>query len=266
MAIDHRHDHLREVRTTLSTLLYPLHWLAASPVWVMQWGHETFATRSHLLEENRRLSRENLRLQAMQQKMTTLEAENMRLRGLLGTSFKVGERVLIAELLAVDLAPYRHQVLIDKGSSSGVYPGQAVLNADAVIGQVIDSNRFTSRVLMITDAAHSLPVLNQRTGLRTIAMGSGNLGQLTLPYLPNNTDIREGDLLVTSGLGRHFPPGYPVARITTVERRPSDPFAKVTARPIAKLDRIMEVLLVWPLSEVQIHTQAELMTTEDRGE
>jgi rod shape-determining protein MreC len=249
MAVDHRYDHLRVVRSTFATLLYPLQWLADSPITLVDWASETFASRRELLLDNAQLHAENLKLHGQQQKMIALEAENMRLRGLLGTSFKVGERVLIAELMAVDLAPYRQQVLVDKGTRSGVYVGQAVLNADAVIGQVTEVTPFTATVLMITDAAHALPVRNHRTGRRTIAVGTGKVHRLSLPYLPNNTKFEVGDLLVTSGMGRHFPTGYPVARVVNVERRPGDPFSSVIAEPIAKLDRIREVLLVWSLDE-----------------
>lgn len=262
MAVDHRYDHLRVVRSTFATLLYPLQWLADSPIALAEWASETLASRRELLWENAHLASENLKLNAQQQKLLALEAENMRLRGLLGTSFKVGERVLIAELMAVDLAPYRQQVLVDKGSRSGVYVGQAVLDADAVIGQVVEVTPFTATVLMITDAAHALPVRNHRTGLRTIAVGTGKIRRLALPYLPNNTDFQVGDLLVTSGMGRHFPAGYPVARVVSVERRPGAPFSAVIAEPIARLDRIMEVLLVWSLDPSERDGPAALLEGE----
>ncbi|MBK1671700.1 rod shape-determining protein MreC, partial [Rhodovibrio sodomensis] len=149
-------------------------------------------------------------------------------RNLLGSAFKVGERVLIAELLQVDLDPYRQQVLVDKGTLSGVFVGQPVLDANAVMGQVERANPLTSTVLLITDARHSLPVKVNRNGLRSIATGSGLIDQLNLLHVPKKADIRVGDLLVTSGLGGTYPPGYPVARVTEVSIEPGKRFATVT--------------------------------------
>jgi len=238
---------LSQVRAWLAALTYPLQWVARSPTLLGRWVSQTATTREELQGENRALRRANLRLRARLQRTEALEAENMRLRDLLGSSFKLGDRVLAAELVAVDLDPYRHQVRIDKGSASGVFVGQPVLDARAVMGQVIRVSPLTATVLLITDPSHSLPVEVNRNGLRTLAEGSGLIDRLHLLYLPNNADIREGDLVVTSGLGGRFPAGYPVARVTRVQRQPGQPFARVEAAPTAHLDRTREVLLVWPL-------------------
>lgn len=247
MIIDHRQHHLESVRAAVSTLTYPLQYIASLPLSAGDAISETFSSRTQLQDENRNLKKENLLLQVRQQKMNALETENMRLRNLLESSFKIGDRVLIAELMAVDLDPYRQQVLINKGSNSGVFKGQPVLDANGIMGQVVQVNRSTSSVLIITDTSHALPVQVNRNGLRTIAMGTGRINELALPNLPNNADIREDDLLVTSGLGGRFPPGYPVAKVTSVVREPGQPFASVQARPSAHLERTREVLLVWML-------------------
>lgn len=249
IAADLRLPQVATLRSFLSTLTYPLQLLANSPVLVGRWASETIQTRHQLSRSNAELSEENLRLHAQLQRLDALEAENMRLRDLLGSSFKVGDRVSVAELVAVDLDPYKQQVLVDKGRRSGVFEGQAVLDANAVMGQVIEVNPFTSKVLLITDASHALPVQVNRNGLRTIAEGTGRINELELSNLPNNADIRAGDLLVTSGLGGHFPFGYPVARVTRVDRIPGRPFARVQAEPSAHLDRVREVLLVWDLDQ-----------------
>ncbi len=248
MIVDHRQHHLEAVRSLLSTVTYPLQFVANLPIAIGYWASETFATRTHLQEENRELHRENLLLQGRQQKLAALEAENMRLRDLLDSSFKLGDRVLIAELIAVDMDPYRQLVLLNKGSSSGIYKGQPVLHANAVMGQVVHVNRFTSSVLMITDASHALPIQVNRNGLRTVAIGTGHINELELPNLPNNADIEVGDLLVTSGLGGRFPSGYPVATVTTISREPGEPFARIRAQPSAHLERAREALLVWTLT------------------
>ncbi|MET0089189.1 MAG: rod shape-determining protein MreC [Candidatus Thiodiazotropha sp.] len=247
MVMDHRYNHLESLRAALSVLLYPIQYLASVPVLLSESASDALVSRSELEEQRERLHEENLLLRARLQKYESLEAENMRLRGLLDSSFKVGDRVLIAELVSVEQDPFRQEVLINKGSTSGLFEGQPVLDANAVVGQVTHINPFSANVLLITDAAHALPVQVNRNGLRTIALGTGLINQLELPHLPNNADIQVGDLLVTSGLGGAFPPGYPVAEVVEVKRIPGQPFASVIAQTTAHLDRIREVLLVWTL-------------------
>lgn len=246
MTVDHRLHHLETVRSVLSTLVYPVHYAVHLPSEVGRWMDEQWAARSRLLEENRALRKRQVLLEARLLKFAALEAENIRLRELLESSFKVGDRVLIAEILSVDLDPYHHQVLINKGSNHGVYRGQPVLDAKGVMGQTNHVSPFSSTVVMITDPSHAIPVLANRNGLRTIALGTGTTNRLELPHIPNNADIREGDLLVTSGLGGHFPPDYPVGRVSRVARDPGRSFATVMAEPSASLELSRELLLVWP--------------------
>jgi rod shape-determining protein MreC len=247
MVLDHRYNSLESLRSSLAVVLYPVQYLASLPVSLSESASEAFTSRGDLESERRRLHVENLELRARLQKFEALEAENMRLRGLLDSSFKVGDRVQIAELIAVEQDPFRQVVLIDKGSSSGLYEGQPVLDANAVVGQVTHITPLTANVLLITDATHALPVQVRRNGLRTIALGTGLINRLELPHLPNNADIEVGDLLTTSGLGGRFPPGYPVAQVVEVRREPGRPFAFVIAETTAHLDRLREVLLVWTL-------------------
>jgi rod shape-determining protein MreC len=248
MVMDHRFHQTETLRSTLSMLTYPIQVLAETPSNIGYWIAETLQTRGDLQQSNKRLHQENLTLKAELQLTAALQAENERLRDLLGSAYKIGNRVLIAELSAMDLDPFRQQIVIDKGGRSGVFEGQAVLDAHAVMGQVIHVNALNATVLLITDVEHALPVQVLRNGLRTIAVGSGRIDQLEMPYLPNNADIRKDDLLVTSGLGGKFPPGYPVARVVEVNRQPGKPFATVLARPLAQLDRTREALLVWEVN------------------
>lgn len=248
LVLDHRFQHLERLRSALAFVTYPLHYLVDLPFTTSRWLGETTSSRENLIEENRVLRERNLHLLADLQKNEALEAENMRLRDLLDSSFKIGDRVLVAELSSVDLDPYKQQVVIDKGSASGVFRGQPVLDAHAVMGQVTHVTPFSSTVLLITDSSHALPVQVLRNGLRTIAIGTGRIDQLKLPYLPTNSDILAGDLLVTSGLGGKFPPGYPVARVTQIDQSPDAPFSSVRAEPRAHLDRSREVLLVWTIA------------------
>jgi rod shape-determining protein MreC len=245
---DHRHHHLGTLRATLAVMVYPLQVLADLPVRLARNAQGRLADERMLRDQNEALRRENLVLNARLQQLHALESENMRLRDLLGSSFRIGERVLIAEILAVDLDPGRRQVVLNKGSSSGVFVGQPVLDANAVMGQVVRTNPVSSTVLLITDSEHALPVEVNRNGLRSIARGTGVAQDLELLHIPKNADVRVGDLLVTSGMGGRFPRGYPVARVTGVRHDPDDPFTVVTAEPTARLDRSREVLLVWTLS------------------
>ncbi len=244
---DHRYHHLDVVRSWIEAIIYPFQYAANLPARLAHEAGDRLVSEEQLRLSNETLRHENLMLKGRLQQFESLQAENMRLRDLLGSSFDVGERVLIAEILSVDLASYSQQVMINKGTNSGVFIGQPVLDADAVMGQVIRTNPFSSTVLLITDANHALPVEINRNGLRTIAAGTGLSQELELLYIPKNADIRDGDLLVTSGMAARFPPGYPVARVKTVRQDPDNPFTTVIAEPTARLDRSREVLLVWPL-------------------
>jgi len=247
MTLDYRTDTVRSIRAGLSIVVYPVQYLVDLPGSFFGWTAETFVSRSTLQDENATLRTQNQILKAQLQKFTFIEAENVHLRELLQSSKRVGERMLIAELLSVDLDPFRRQVVINKGSQSDdLYVSQPLLDADGIMGKIVHIYPLTSTAILITDPDHSLPVQVARNGLRTIAVGTGSSNQLELLYLPNNADIQIGDELITSGLGCVFPAGYPVARVTAVNINPSLPFAQVLAEPAAKLDRSREVLLVWP--------------------
>ncbi|MCB1734084.1 MAG: rod shape-determining protein MreC [Gammaproteobacteria bacterium] len=246
MTADHRLNYLGSVRSALSLLLYPLQVVAAFPPTAWDWFNENMASRERLLEQNQTLRSSHLQLEVRMQRYAALEAENQRLREMLGSTTHVRGRMLVAELVSVDLDPYRHEVLINKGLGDDLFEGQPVLDARGVMGQVVHVGPLTSTVLMITDPSHALPVQVNRTGERTVAVGTGDLRLLRLPYLPNNADIREGDLLVTSGLGDRFPAGYPVGVISHISHDLGEPFARVDAQPTAFLGRVREALLVWP--------------------
>jgi rod shape-determining protein MreC len=261
MVLDHRQHHLDALRSALVVVTYPLQRLAQLPVAASEWVSQAFASRERLQQAADDLHEQNLLLKARLQKLEALEAENLQLRNLLDSSIKVGERVLIGELIAMDLDPYTQRVTINKGSTSGVYEGQPVLDADAVMGQVVQVTPFSAQVLLVTDPSHAIPIQVQRNGLRSIAVGTGRTNQLELPYLPINADIREGDVLITSGLGGTFPAGYPVATVQAVSRRAGEAFPYVLAAPRAHLDRAREVLLVWTVTPLQaIRAQEEART------
>jgi rod shape-determining protein MreC len=183
------------------------------------------------------------------QELGELRRENERLRELLNSiEEEQGFEVRVAEILSVDMEN-RQRFLINRGKADGVFVGQPLLDAEGIVGQVVAVSQLSSEAMLITDAEHAVPVTVERTGDRTIAEGTGDTGLLSLPYLTNTADIEPGDRLVTSGLGGVFPRGRPVAEITKVELKPEQPFAIVVARPLARLDRDQEVLLIWTTKE-----------------
>lgn len=248
MTLDHRTTYVNTIRSSIAVLVYPFQYVVNFPANVGDWASESFTSRKTLKEDNAVLRTQNLILTTQLQKLNFIESENIHLRSLLESSKRVGERILIAELLSVDMDPYKQQVIINKGSTSGddIYSGQPFVDSKGVMGRLTHVSPLSSTALLITDASHILPIQVNRNGLRAIAKGTGDQTRLEIPHLPNNADIKVGDLLVTSGLGCVFPVGYPVATIVEINIDPSLPFAEVLAEPIAELDRSSEVLLVWP--------------------
>jgi len=245
LATEQRSQRLDGLRSFLSVIVYPIQYLVGIPSLLSTQVFDNIGSYQTLLEENLALKQQQLLDKAQLLKFAALEKENIRLRALLENSFKLGEQVLIAELLSVNLAPYEHVVLVNKGSRFGVQPKQPVLDATGVVGQVIRTTPLSSEIMLITDPNHAIPVQVNRNGLRTIAVGSGQLNRLNLPFLPNNADIKPGDLLITSGLGGTFPQGYPVARVNGFYPQPDKPFAAIYATPTAQLDKSRELLIVW---------------------
>ena len=251
MVLDHRDDHLSRLRQAYSVLVYPIQMSVNLPFKTWQWASISLADRAALLSENAELKAEQLNYNVRLQRMAALEAENTRLRAILDSSARVGDRVLVAQILAVDLDPYRQRFWINRGLGDGVFVGQALLDANGVAGQIVRVEPFTSEAVLISDADHAVPVSVNRNGLRTIVVGTGDSGRLSLPYLTNSADIVPGDLLVSSGLGGVFPSGYPVGWVLDVHRRPGQSFAEVIAEPAAELDRDREVLLVWTPEDIE---------------
>lgn len=245
LATEHRSPRLDTLRTTLSFFVDPIKYLVDLPTTLAEQTTDTVSSYRALKKENERLREEQLIHQTRLLKFAALEKENIRLRALLENSFKLGEQVLVAELLSMNMAPYEHIVVVNKGTRFGVHPQQPVLDANGVVGQVFRALPFTSEIMLITDPNHAIPVQVNRNGLLTIAVGSGQLNRLVLPFLPGNADIRPGDLLITSGLGGTFPQGYPVAVVDEFTSQPNKAFATITATPKALLDRNRELMIVW---------------------
>jgi rod shape-determining protein MreC len=245
MALDHRQDHLSSIRKAVGVAVYPIQVVVDAPFRFWNWLTDSTADRDELQRELSRLRAERVLTLAELQQLTALRAENDRLRELLDARPRLRDEIRVAEIMAVDANLYHHNFVIDIGESDGVYAGQAIIDADGFIGQVLEVGLNTSQAILISDPSHALPVEVSRNGLRTIAKGTGEFDRLDLPFLPNNADIVPGDVLVTSGLGGAFPSGYPVAVVASVNRIPQASFADVTAAPSSALDQVREVLLVW---------------------
>ncbi len=244
MTADHRTTMLNGVRSVFSIALYPLRTIASTPTDLGLWLDEQFNSHQSLIEENKQFRSENLLLKAQIQKFASLQAENIRLRSLLKSSRKLSDQMLIAETIAVDLDPYKRQIVINKGLPSGIYAGQPILDAYGIMGQVINPGIASSTAILITDPSHAIPVQINRNGLRTVLYGTGAANYLEILNLPNNADIEIGDLLITSGLGGRFPEGYPVGTVVNIKRDPGQPFARIIAEASAHLEQSREVLLV----------------------
>ena len=245
MVVDARFDTLKKVRAYAGGILMEAYWLTDLPVRMFNSVSAQFTSHSELLAENERLKAEALVMQRRLQKLATLTEQNVRLRELLNSAALVDEEAIVSELIGVDPNPFTHRIIIDKGSKDGVFLGQPVLDARGLMGQVIEVMPYTSRVLLLTDTTHSIPIQVNRNGLRAIAAGSGNPERLELRHVADTADIKVGDLLVSSGLGQRFPAGYPVATVTEVLHDTGQPFATVRAQPTAALNRSRYMLLVF---------------------
>jgi rod shape-determining protein MreC len=266
MVADVRYNQLARFRELMSAAAYPLQVAVDLPFRAWDWLTGSFADRGRLRQENMELTA-RLRLANLQlQRFAALEDENRRLRDMRENSAGVADRVLVASILNVDLDPFRHRVLVDKGAADGVFKGQAVLDAEGIFGQVAQVHAETAEVILISDAEHAIPVQSTRSGLRTIAVGTGDSDRLSLPFVTVESDLKVGDVLLSTGIGGVFPRGYPVARVTRVERNPAATFALVDAQPTALLDRDREVLLVWFTPPPALEEAPVAGTTPEAGQ
>jgi rod shape-determining protein MreC len=267
MVVDARFEALKPLRSQMGLVLTPFYWLADLPVRAWDGATQQISSRSELMAENEKLKAEALLLQRRLQKLAALTEQNVRLRELLNSAALVDEEVLVGELIGVDPNPYTHRILIDKGEKDGVFLGQPVLDARGLMGQVVEIMPYTSRVLLLTDNTHSIPVQVNRNGLRAIAVGTGNPERLELRHVADTADIKEGDLLVSSGMGQRFPAGYPVATVKEVIHDSGQPFAIVRAVPTAALNRSRYLLLVFSdqrTPEQRANDSAEAQEAADR--
>ena len=243
---DSKFDAFQSSRVYMNSLMSPLQYLANLPSVLLSASAQRLTSHEDLVEENQRLTNQVLLMSERLQRFDVLQSENDQLRALLDTPAKPDVRKKVAELMAVENSPFSQQIVINKGALDDVFLSQSVLDDRGVVGQVMEVGTTNSRVVLITDVTHAVPVRSVRNNIRFIASGTGSLDELLLEHVPHSVDVEVGDILVTSGLGQVFPEGYPVAQVSRVTRDESRPFAIVAATPLARLDRLKYLLLLWP--------------------
>lgn len=234
-----------KIRSYLDSIISPVYHIVNGPVGVLDGVSDMFTNKNELLVRNKALQKELITKNSDLLLLAQLKSENNRLRKLLGSPLRADEMKMVTQVLSTDSGPYSDQIVIDKGSQDGVYIGQPVIDERGVIGQVYAIAQKSSRVILLCDPQHGLPVQVLRNDLRTVAVGNGCKEPLTLEFLPNDIDIQVGDVLVTSGLDGRFPEGYPVATVTDVKNDTERGKMLISATPSAGLNRLRYLLLLW---------------------
>ncbi|PTB33137.1 rod shape-determining protein MreC [Photobacterium phosphoreum] len=255
MLADSRLGAFANIRYLLNSAVAPLQYAANLPREMLDVLRGQLSSHQRLLTENTALKRDLLVMKSNMLLLDQLQQENQRLRSLLGSPFVRDERKMVAEVMAVDSDPYSYQVMINKGRIDGVYEGQPVINDKGIVGQVSYVGAHNSRVLLLIDPTNAIPVQVVRNDIRVIATGGGRNHQILLEHVPSSTDIKKGDLLVSSGLGGRYPEGYPVARVTSFSFDNKRPFAQITAKATVQFDRLRYLLLVWPTDRNKVSPQ-----------
>lgn len=242
---DHKLDGFGTTRVYLNSLVSPLQYLANLPGQMLDASASRFVSHERLFNDNAKLTHDAMVMNGQLQRLIFLQQENDRLRSLLNSPVQDNTRKIVAELMAVDNNPYSHQIVINKGAINSVFEGQPVLDEKGIVGQIMQVSSTNSRVLLIADVTHAIPVRVARNNVRLIASGSGSLDELLIQHVAHSSDLKIGDILLSSGLGNIFPEGYPVATIISIIRDEGRPFSQVKAKPIAQLDRLKYLLLLW---------------------
>ena len=255
---DNKFDGFGTTRVYLNSLVSPLQYLANLPGQLLNSSASRFVSHERLFNDNAKLTHAAMLMNGQLQLLTFLQEENDRLRSLLNSPVQNNTRKEVAELMAVDNNPYSHQIVINKGAINGVFEGQPVLDDKGIVGQIMQVSSTNSRVLMIADVTHAIPVRIARNNVRLIVTGSGSLNELLIPHVAHSSDLIIGDVLLSSGLGNVFPEGYPVATITSIIRDESRPFSQVRAKPVAQLDRLKYLLLLWSERSLEKNSETEI--------
>ncbi|MBI0156245.1 MULTISPECIES: rod shape-determining protein MreC [Gilliamella] len=245
MVLDINYRPFKEIRYYLDTIISPLYNVSNAPKSSFDSLYEMSKTQEALVNENTKLQETLMQQKSDLLLLEHLKHENDRLRGLLGSPLRHDEHKMAAQVLLADTDPYVYQVVINKGKNNGVYVGQPVVDEKGIVGQIYQTAQSTSRAILVCDYQHAIPVQVLRNDISMVAVGNGCSNDLTLDFLPNNVDIKVGDVLVTSGLDGRFPEGYPVAVVSSVKLDISDSTPIISATPTADLKRLRYLLLLW---------------------
>ena len=241
---DYQGTYTVKLRSYLSASLYPIQYLINLPNNLRENFYENFLIREQIISQNQKLKEENLNLKSQMQQIYRLESENKRLYELIDSKPKTENTYLFADIISTSKTLYKHQILINRGSRDGIELGSSIVNADGIVGHVIRDQIFASEVLLISDLEHAIPVEIVRTGLRTIAVGTGEFNSLRINTLPTNSDLKKEDIIITSGLGGRYPEGFPVGTVKEITADAGNPFLEVEILPFANLKTINEVWVI----------------------
>ena len=241
---DYQGTYTVKLRSYLSASLYPIQYLINLPNNLQESLYENFLNREEIISQNQKLKEENLNLKSQMQQIYRLESENKRLYELIDSKPKTENTYLFADIISTSKILNKHQILINRGSRDGIQLGSSIVNAEGIVGHVIRDQIFASEVLLISDLEHAIPVEIVRTGLRTIAVGTGEFNSLKINTLPKNSDLKKEDIVITSGLGGRYPEGFPVGTIKEIIAEAGNPFLEVEILPFANLKTINEVWVI----------------------
>lgn len=241
---DSQDGYTKTLRTYLSVLAYPVTYVVNLPNNTLKGFRVALSERSSIIDENKRLKKENIQLKSDLQEVYKLDAENKRLYELLDSYPGMQKEFLFADIVATSSVLDRHQIIIDKGSNDGVNLGDAVADPNGIIGHVIRDQVFSSEVLLISDLEHATPIEITDTGERAIAYGTGNKNQLSIKSIPTNSKAQKGAVVITSGLGGRYPEGFPVGKISKLARKEGENFLTIDLSPFANLEMINEVWVI----------------------
>lgn len=260
--VDARYQYLESARSALSILVYPLQRLVTAPVMLWRQADTIFVTQNNLIRDNSQLRLQHSTEAAQLQQFKSLQAENQHLRELLAIQQRADYPMQLAEIVYAERDIFKRKLFLNKGGQANVLAGQVVMDDTGIVGQVTRVYPWLSEVTLITDKDHAVPVQVLRSGLRAVVFGSGDTSELALRYMPVSADIKEGDMLVTSGIDGTYPPGLPVAKVIRIERDPAYPFARILCSPVAGVDKQRQLLILSGLAKLPERPEA---TTETPG-
>lgn len=260
--VDARYQYLESARSALSVVVYPLQRLVTAPAMLWHQADTYFVTHNTLIRDNNQLRLQHSTDAAQLQQFQAMQAENKHLRELLAIQQQASYPMQLAEIVYTERDIFKRKLFLNKGSLANVLAGQVVMDDIGIVGQITRVYPWLSEVTLVTDKDHAVPVQVLRSGLRAVVFGSGDTSELALRYMPVSSDIKEGDMLVTSGIDGTYPPGLPVAKVIRIERDPAYPFARILCAPVAGVDKQRQLLILSELPKLPERPEA---TTEPSG-